>query len=188
MFVNWRSLQLSHVRNTDLKATSVSRTRALTPTQLHANKTNATSGQMQMQWKVNCIWLWFLSSTWLHLPLNPSQHTIAIVLTPWRRDCAIEIQLPRIWPSSLPVDGCKKKKRIRSAVSDNYTLTMIWRLDELLRNLQLTAVVAAICQDPRQVWRYGPIVRVVAAVVDDVSGIWIMNFFFLKKAMPSRRP
>jgi hypothetical protein len=48
---------------------------------------------------------------------------------------------------------------------------MIWRLDELLRNLQLTALVAAISQDPRQVWRYGPIVRVVAAVVDDVSAI-----------------
>ncbi len=45
---------------------------------------------------------------------------------------------------------------------------MIWRLDELLR---LTVLVAAICQDPRQVWRYGPIVRVVAAVVEDVSGI-----------------
>ena len=96
-----RSLQLSHVRNTDLKATSVSRTIVLTPIQLHANTTNAFSGQMQMQWKVNCIWLWLFPSIWLHLPLNASQITIAIVFTPWRCVCAFEIQLPRIWPSSL---------------------------------------------------------------------------------------
>jgi hypothetical protein len=102
-----RSLQLSHVRNTDLKATSVSRTIVLTPIQLHANTTNAFSGQMQMQWKVNCIWLWLFPSIWLHLPLNASQITIAIVFTPWRFVCAFEIQLPRIWPSSLVLTRMK---------------------------------------------------------------------------------